>query len=87
MSLNTIYELVHFFCFFTHRHHTVCQVEGLLNTVSVVDVNVHVQHTPKALKQYTCFSSVSVTHSVSCQVEGLNAISVVDVHGQHTPKA
>lgn len=32
-------------------HTPVCQVEGLLNSVPMVDVNVHVQHPRMVLEQ------------------------------------
>jgi len=49
-----------------HRHDAVREVEGLLHAISVVDVDVHVQHALEALH-----NAAAATHaSVLAQLTG-----------------
>lgn len=49
-----------------HRHDTVCEVESLFHTISVVDVNVNVQHTGEHLQQSTQITSSSGPQHQTC---------------------
>ena len=64
-----------------HRHDTVCEVEGLLDTIPMMNVNVHVQYSLIVLEQLQDskhdvvhvakargFSSLCMVHA-SCPVE------------------